>query len=64
MTMTKPKVMSIKPRLMRSRRQHRPFVLGQKGLGADIVSTTAPPLREVFVLTVDISDGAGPLRYE
>lgn len=47
---------------MRSKRQHRPLVLGQKGFGADMVSTTAPPFLEVFVLTVDISDGAAPLR--
>ncbi|CRL06961.1 CLUMA_CG019957, isoform A [Clunio marinus] len=57
--MTKPSVTRIKPRLMRSMRQHMPRILGQKGFGADIASTFAPmrlcecmlrPLRPVFLL--------------
>lgn len=65
MTMTKPNVTRMSPRLSNSIRQHMPLVFGQNGLGADMVSTVTPGLRVIFDLTVDTSDGARPLlRYE
>lgn len=42
MTITKPSVTRIKPKLSRSIRQQTPFTFGQKGFGADIASTLAP----------------------
>jgi hypothetical protein len=42
MTMTKPNVMRIRPRLMSSMRQQTPRMFGQKGFGAVIASTLAP----------------------
>jgi hypothetical protein len=58
MTTTKPRVTRIRPKLTSNIRQQIPFVLGQNGLGAAMVSTTRPPLREVFVFTVETSEGA------
>ena len=43
-TMMKPIQMRMRPRLTRIIRQQMPLVLGQKGLGADMVSTTTPAL--------------------
>lgn len=43
-TIEKPNVTRISPRLIRTRRQHTPFVFGQQGLGAAIVSTITPRL--------------------
>lgn len=60
--MTNPKVMRIIPRLSNNKRQQQPLVLGQNGLGADMVSTTTPPFRETL-LRVEISEGA-PLRLD
>jgi hypothetical protein len=41
-TITKPNVIKIKPKLSRSIRQQTPRTLGQNGFGADIASTLAP----------------------
>lgn len=62
--MTKPNVTRMMPKFSKSIRQHMPLMLGQKGLGAAIVSTVTPPLREVRVLTVLATEGAAPLRYD
>lgn len=65
MTITKPNVTNMRPRFNNNMRQHMPLVFGQKGFGADIVSTVTPGFRVIFDLTVDTSDGARPLlRYE
>lgn len=64
-TMTNPNVIKINPKFNNSIKQQTPFVFGQKGFGADIVSMVIPGRRVIFDLTVDISDGNGiPLRYE
>lgn len=67
MTITNPSVTRISPKFNSNIKQQIPFVLGQNGFGADIVSIVIPGRRVIFVLTVDTSDGAsgGPvLRYE
>lgn len=56
MTITKPSVTRIRPKFNSNNKQHIPLVFGQNGLGVDIVSTTIPPCRDVFVLTVDPRD--------
>jgi len=56
MTITKPKVTRIKPRLRSNMRQQTPLVFGQNGLGVDIVSTIIPPFRDVRVFTVEVPD--------
>jgi len=56
MTMMNPRQMSMMPKLRSSIRQQIPLVSGQNGLGADIVSTTAPPLRDTLLLTETASD--------
>ena len=43
-TIMNPIQMSISPRLTSIMRQQMPLVFGQKGLGADMVSTTTPAL--------------------
>lgn len=64
-TMTKPKVTKISPKFRSNIRQQMPFVFGQNGFGADIVSMVMPGFLVIFVFTVDTSEGAGgPLRYE
>lgn len=45
-TITKPRVTKIKPKLSSNMRQQTPFTLGQKGFGADIASMRAPARRE------------------
>ncbi len=63
--MTNPKVTKINPKFSNSIKQHMPFVLGQNGFGADMVSMVIPGRLVILVLTVETSDGAGgPLRYE
>jgi hypothetical protein len=53
--MLNPNVTRIRPRLMRTRRQQRPLVLGQKGFGADMVSITTPAF--VLDLFVEAMEG-------
>lgn len=50
----KPIQMRIRAKFARTIRQHTPRVFGQKGLGADIVSTARPAFIVLFDLTVDI----------
>ena len=47
-TMMKPMATRMRARLTKTMRQQTPLVLGQKGLGADMVSTTTPALVEFF----------------
>ena len=65
-TITNPSVTKINPRFSNSIKQQMPFVFGQNGFGADIVSMVIPGRLVTFVLTVDTSEGAigCPLRYE
>lgn len=61
--MTNPKVTKISPKFNKSIRQQMPFVLGQNGFGADIVSIVIPGRLVILVFTVDTSERAdGPLR--
>lgn len=46
MTITKPKVTRISPKLSNTIRQQTPLMFGQNGFGADISSTLAPARRE------------------
>lgn len=46
--MMNPMATKISAKLTRSIRQHTPFVFGQNGLGADIVSITTPALVELL----------------
>ena len=46
--MMKPMATRMRARLTKTMRQQTPLVLGQKGLGADMVSTTTPALVEFF----------------
>lgn len=48
MTITKPNVTRIKPRLRSNMRQQIPLVFGQKGLGVDIVSIIIPSFLDVW----------------
>jgi len=48
----KPMQMRIKDKLVRTMRQQTPLVLGQKGLGADMVSTARPAFMVFLDLTV------------
>ena len=50
-TMMKPIQMRMRERLVSTIRQHTPLVLGQKGLGADMVSTASP----AFVVFLDLT---------
>lgn len=45
-TITKPNVTKINPKLSNNIRQHTPLTFGQNGFGADINSTWAPARRE------------------
>ena len=51
-TMMKPIQMRMMERLVRTMRQHTPLVLGQNGLGADMVSTARPAFMVFLLLTV------------
>jgi len=51
--MENPSVNKISPRLTRTKRQQTPFVFGQQGLGALIVSIITP--REFFVDTSEFT---------
>ena len=51
-TMMKPMQMRMRDRLVSTIKQHTPLVLGQKGLGADIVSTASPAFMVFLDLTV------------
>lgn len=62
--MTNPNVTRIIPKFSNNMRQHIPFIFGQNGFGAAIVSIVTPPFLDVFVFTVLAVDGATPLRYE
>lgn len=42
-------------------RQHMPFIFGQNGFGAAIVSILRPPFLEVLDLAVLATEGALPL---
>ena len=50
-TMMNPMQMRMRERLVSTIRQHTPFVLGQKGLGADMVSTARP----AFIVFLDLT---------
>lgn len=45
-TITKPSVTKIKPKLSSNMRQQTPFTFGQNGFGADMASMRAPVRRE------------------
>ncbi len=47
-TMMKPMATRMSAKLTSTMRQHTPLVLGQNGLGADMVSTTTPALVVLF----------------
>ena len=49
--MMNPMQMRMRDRLVSTIRQHTPFVLGQKGLGADMVSTARP----AFIVFLDLT---------
>ena len=51
-TMMKPIQMRMMERLVRTMRQQTPLVLGQNGLGADMVSTARPAFMVFLLLTV------------
>ena len=50
-TMMKPMQMRMSERFVRTIRQQTPLVLGQKGLGADMVSTARP----AFIVFLDLT---------
>ena len=50
-TMMKPMQMRMRDRLVSTIRQQTPLVLGQKGLGADMVSTARP----AFIVFLDLT---------
>ena len=50
-TIINPMQIRISDRLVRTIRQQTPFVLGQNGLGADIVSTASP----AFIVFLDLT---------
>ena len=60
-TMIKPMATSMRAKLTRTMRQQTPLVLGQKGLGADIVSTATPALVEFLARTVPVLAAVIPL---
>lgn len=51
-TIINPMQMRMRERFVRTIRQQTPFVLGQNGLGADIVSTASPAFIVFLLLTV------------
>ena len=51
-TMMKPMQMRMRDKLVSTIRQHTPLVLGQNGLGADMVSTARPAFMVFLDLTV------------
>ena len=54
-TMINPKATKITAKFTKIRRQQTPRVLGQNGLGADMVSTTTPALVDPLLLTLTLN---------
>lgn len=68
-TITNPRVTSIKPKLSSNIRQQTPFTFGQNGFGADIASIRAPArrdrlLRPVFAELATEYKLRGPFAFE